>query len=178
MRPRISAPLLVAALCAALGLSGCSPGKTRLHLYSMGERVELGHIIYTVFETQWLTQIGQGVDAKTPRNRYFLVRLSAANSGNGELFVPAIAIEDDSGKSYQEVSDGEGLPQWIGLLRQVKPAESLQGNVAFDAPAGHYKLLLSDENQEHTAYVDIPLTFNAETPQAPAPAPSLDKGKQ
>jgi hypothetical protein len=162
---------LVVALCAALCLSGCSQNKSALRLYSMGERVELGHMIYTVFETQWLTQVGQGVDAKTPRNRFFLVRISAANSGSEELSVPAVTIVDDSGKSYQELSDGEGLPQWIGLLRQVKPAESLQGNVAFDAPAGHYKLLLSsDESQERTAYVDIPLTFNAETPQAP-PAP-------
>ncbi|MGD0498054.1 MAG: DUF4352 domain-containing protein [Bryobacteraceae bacterium] len=176
MRRLICTPLTVTALCACLCLGSCSQSKTKLHLYSMGQRVEIGHIIYTVLETQWLTQIGEGVNAKVPQNRFFLVRLSAANSGNEKLSVPAISVEDDSGKSYQELPNGDGIPQWVSMLREIKPAESLQGNVAFDAPPGHYKMLLSDEDQTNTAYVDIPLTFNAETPEAPLP--SFGQGKE
>jgi hypothetical protein len=142
----------------------------------MGERVELGRLIYTVFETQWLTQIGSGPEAKVPQNRFFLVRVSVANSAPGEMLVPTMSIVDDNGNAYPELTNGQGVPQWIGFLRQVKPAEAAQGNVVFDAPPRHYKLRITDENEEKTALVDIPLTFNAETPEVPIP--SGGKGTQ
>jgi hypothetical protein len=135
----------------------------------MGQRVELGHIIYTVFETQWLTQIGEGPSARIPQNRFFLVRISAVNSGGTEEIIPNIAIEDDNGNAYSELSSGDGVPQWIGFLRQVKPADSAQGNLVFDAPPRHYKLRILDENSERAALVDIPLSFGAETPEVPEP---------
>jgi hypothetical protein len=65
------------------------------------------------------------------------------------------------------------VPQWIGYLRTVKPAESAQGNLVFDAPPAHYKLRLTDENEENPAYVDIPLSFGAEIP--PPELPALEK---
>lgn len=135
------------------------------------ERVELGHIIYTVFDTQWLTHIGQGVDAKVPQNRFFLVRLTAANSGSDKLVVPPTTIVDDDGNTYSEVTNGDGIPQWIGLLREVRPAEAVQGNVAFDAPPRHYKLRVTDENEQRVVLVDIPLTLGSDAPLAPPPSP-------
>jgi len=141
----------------------------RIRTVPMGERVELGHLIYTVFDTQWLTQVGQGVDAKVPQNRYFLVRLSAANSGNEKLIVPPTTIMDDDGKTYQELANGEGIPQWIGLLREARPAEAVQGNVVFDAPPRHYKLRITDEDQQGAALVDMPLTLGPDLPTLPAP---------
>jgi len=140
----------------------------RLRTVGMGDRVELGHIIYTVFDTQWLTQIGQGVDAKIPQNRYFLVRLSAANSSNQKVMVPPTTIVDDDGKTYEELSNGEGVPQWIGLLREARPAEAVQGNVVFDAPPRHYKLRITDEDEQSAALVDIPLTLGTDLPAPPA----------
>ena len=61
------------------------------------------------------------------------------------------------------------MPQWIGYLRQIKPADSAQGYLVFDAPPGHYKLRVLDEDSNHAALIDIPLTFNAETPELPTP---------
>jgi hypothetical protein len=136
----------------------------------MGERVELGHIIYTVFETQWMTQIGSGLDAKIPQNRFFLVRLSAANSGIAEVLAPAMTAVDDDGKAYAEFSNGEGAPNWLGILRQVKPNEAAQGSVVFDVPPRHYKLRLTDENEQKTAFVDLPLTLTQEAPELPMPS--------
>ena len=52
----------------------------------------------------------------------------------------------------------------VGCLRNVTPADFLQGNVVFDPPPPHYKLRVSDD-QNHAALVDIPLTFGAETPE-------------
>ena len=128
---------------------------------------QLGHIVYQVFETQWLTHIGEGADARMPQHRFFLVRLSAVNSSGAEVIVPNFSIEDDNGNTYPELSDGEGVPQYIGYLRNVKPAESVQGNALFDAPPRHYKMKITDETGDKVAFVDIPLTFVSETPDVP-----------
>ena len=61
------------------------------------------------------------------------------------------------------------------LLAQVKPAESAQGNLVFDAPPAHYKLRITDENEENPAYVDIPLSFGAEVPPPEVPPPGGEK---
>ena len=165
MRP-FRVVLLLAAVVAGFFQTACSPSEKRypVRTYTLGERVDLGHIVYTVFETQWLTHIGEGPDARIPQDRFFLVRMSATNSLGTDLMVPNVSVQDDNGNSYPELSDGEGVPQWIGFLRNVKPVESAQGNLVFDALPRHYKLKLSDETGERTAYIDIPLSFGAETP--------------
>ena len=135
----------------------------------MGEKAELGHIIYSVFETQWLTQIGTGLDARVPQHRFFLVRLSAANSSNNDLLVPAITVEDDSGNTYSELPDARGVADWIGVLRSVKPAEAAQGFVVFDCPPKHYKMRITDEAEQRVGLVDLPLSFLSEAPDIVLP---------
>jgi hypothetical protein len=144
----------------------------------MGEKIALGHIIYTVFETQWLTEAGTAPDVRVPQNRFFLVRLSASNSGNSDTIIPSMSVVDDKGTTYQEMQRGDGIPQWIGSLRSVHPAEAAAGNVVFDCPPAHYKLRLTDEDGERAALVDIPLNFINETPEMPVPAadPKKDDG--
>jgi hypothetical protein len=167
MRPLRVARLLAALVAVAVSLlTACSRSEKSypVRTYALGERVDLGHLVYTVFETQWLTHIGDGPDGRIPQNRFFLIRMSATNGLGADVMVPNVSIEDDSGTSYPELSDGEGVPQWIGFLRNVRPAESAQGNLVFDAPPRHYKLKLADETGERIAYIDIPLSFSAETP--------------
>ena len=65
------------------------------------------------------------------------------------------------------MSEAEGVPQYIGYLRTVKPGEPVAGNALFDAPPRHYKLKIQDETGEKTAYIDIPLAFTSETPDVP-----------
>jgi hypothetical protein len=160
--------LFLAVLAAAL--AGCTAGSAPapVQQYLMGDKVPVGHLTYTVFETQWATHFGDGVDARIPQNRYFLIRLSVVNGGSTEASVPNFSIEDDSGRSYPELSAGDGVPQWIGYLRSVKPADYIQGNAVFDAPPGHYKLKVID-SQQHAALIDIPLSFGAETPEVVTP---------
>ena len=155
---------VLAAVTAALFLNACSSRSISVHSYSLGEKAELGHIIYTAYETQWVPQFGDGPEARVPQHRFFLVRMAAVNSSGADLIVPNATIEDDKGNSYAELRDGDGATNWIGYLRQVKPAESVQGNLLFDAPPAHYKLRLTDENEDHAAYFDIPLSFGAEVP--------------
>ena len=162
---------LFAAIIASILFTGCSSDEKTypVRTYNMGERVDLGHIVYIVFETQWLTHIGEGPDERIPQNRFFLVRMQATNSLGTDIIVPNFTIEDDNGKVYHELDNGEGVPQWIGFLRSVKPADSAQGNAVFDAPPRHYKLKIQDENSDRAAYIDIPLSFGAETPEMPTP---------
>jgi hypothetical protein len=166
---------ILAAVTAALLLNACSSRPVPLHSYSLGEKAILGHIIYTAYETQWVPQFGDGPAARIPQHRFFLVRMSAVNSGGADLIVPNVTVEDDQGNSYSELQNGDGVPDWIGYLRQVKPAESAQGNLVFDAPPAHYKLRVTDEDGENGAYIDIPLSFGAEVPTPEVPAPGGEK---
>ncbi len=170
--------MILAVAVTAVLLSSCGDeGNTPAVLtYAMGERAPVGHITYKVFETQWLTQIGQGADARIPQHRFFLVRLSAVNGFGTDVMVPNFSIEDDRGNIYPELSSGEGVPQYIGFLRSVKPAESVQGNTLFDAPPAHYKLKISDETGEKSGYIDIPLSFKSDAAEIPSVG-SADKKK-
>jgi len=163
--------VLCALFLLAVLLSSCGDSDAPLppQTYSMGDRVVLGNIVYVVYETQWLTHLGEGVDARVPRNRFFLVRLSAVNSSNREITVPNFKVEDDNGTVYPELGGDQagGVPQYIGYLRRVAPANSVQGHALFDAPPRHYKLRLMDEDGEKTAFVDIPLSFTSESPDVP-----------
>ena len=167
--PRRQYFLLLSVVLTVIVLSSCGEEEKAypVRTYTMGERITLGHIVYTVYETQWLTQLGEPQDARVPQNRYFLVRMSAVNGGGNDIHVPNLTIEDDSGKSFPELTDGTGVPQYIGYLRRIKPAESVQGHALFDAPPRHYKLKIQDEDNERTAFIDIPLSFTSESPEVP-----------
>jgi hypothetical protein len=161
-----------------LSLSSCTASKDNASkLYEPGSRVETGHLVYTVFETQWLPQLGAGDSARVPKNRFFLIRITAVNSGSEELYVPNLTLKDDQGNALKddqgnELPDGEGVSQWVGYVRKVKPAESISGNIVFDAEPKHYHLIVTDENGEKPAIIDLPLNFSSETPQLPVPGAS------
>lgn len=160
------------AAVSALFLAACGNSANPVRTYAMGEKVTLGHLIYTVLETQWLTQIGKPPDERIPQNRFFLVRVSVVNGGNQDLTVPNLYLEDDKGNDYQELTNGDGVPQWVGAIRSTPPAEAVSGNLVFDCPPAHYKLHVVDENNDQGAFVDIPLSFTSETPELPIPGAS------
>jgi len=159
----------MALVLAAVALSSCGDDEkaTPVRTFNMGDRVTLGHLVYTVYETQWLTQLGEPPMARVPQSRFLLIRLSAANGGANTVTIPNFILEDDNGTTYPELSNGEGVSQYIGYLRRVKPAESAQGHALFDAPPRHYKLRVMDEDSERAALIDIPLSFTSESPDVP-----------
>src|SRR5258708_2199409 len=159
-------------LLVALFLASCGDSEDKTYpvrTFSMGERITLGHIVYVVYETQWLTHLGDGAEAHVPQHRYFLIRMSAVNGSNREFIVPNFTIEDDNGASYPELGADQatGVPQYIGSLHKGKPAEPGRGPALFDAPPRHYKLKIMDEDSDKMAYVDIPLSFTSESPEVP-----------
>ena len=74
------------------GLAACSPKEEEpaMRTYLMGERVLMGHLIYTVFERQWMPQIGTGLDARIPQNRFYQIRIGAVNSGGAAAILPTL----------------------------------------------------------------------------------------
>jgi hypothetical protein len=123
-----------------------------------------------VFDTQWLTHLGDATTGRVPQNRFLLIRFSAYNNARTAVAVPALTIQDDQDRTFDELPNGEGVPQWAGYLRTIGPAASVQGNAVFDAPPAHYKVKLLDETSSKLELVDIPLSFGADTPDVPLPA--------
>lgn len=148
--------------CSLLLVSGCGSERRHVPVYALGERAQVGSLIYNIFDTQWSVGFGEGAAMRAPSNRFLVVRLSIANAGSRDLPVPSMSLVDDDGNLIEEVTSGERLPNWIGSIRTAHPAEALQGNVFFDVQPRHYKLKISDEDSIKFAYVDLPLNFNPE----------------
>jgi hypothetical protein len=152
--------LLATAVSLLAACTEEQPEKLLVHTYAMGDRVNIGHIGYQVFEAQWQPMLGEGPDARVPQNRFFIVRFSATNSGGANEIIPNMTVEDEAGNSYPELHDGTKVPLWVGYLRQVAPADSIQGTVAFDVVPKRYKLRLWDEDHVNSALVELPLQFD------------------
>lgn len=165
---------VLAAAAASLLLASCSSesGASTNRIYEMGAKAQVGPLGYTVFERQWLNQLGEAgsPESRVPQNRFLLLRISVLNSGGGDAYLPNLKLVDDHGKSYEEINNGDQVPQWIGALRQIKPADTIQGNIIFDVPPQHYKVAVTDEDGKETAYIDLPLSFDStatDVPEAP-----------
>jgi hypothetical protein len=159
--------LLAAVVSLLASCAQDQPAPLLVHVYAMGERVNVGHIVYQVFEAQWKPMLGEGADPRVPQNRFFILRFSATNSGADNELVPNMSLEDDAGNSYPELRDGTKVPLWAGYLRQVAPADTIQGSVAFDVVPRRYKLRLWDEDHVNSALVELPLQFGDENKGIP-----------
>jgi hypothetical protein len=133
----------------------------------MGERVSTGPLIYTVIETEWSAALGN----RLPTSKFLQVRLTVSNSGGSERAVPLLELVSQQGQTYQESSDGTGVEEWLGILRNLAGTETQQGRILFDAPQGNYKLRVTDggdPGSELTSLIDLPLQIQENTPiQAP-----------
>jgi hypothetical protein len=152
----------LSALAAILACTACAPKPVPVPTYKMGDKAVVGDLVYAAFDTQWLTEIGEGVTARVPQHRFLLVRVSITNSGSAPLVTPNFSVVDDKGNSYEELSDGQGVPQWIGFLRQIAGSGTSQGNLLFDVPPQHYKLQVGDATGQATALIDLPLDFTTD----------------
>ncbi len=174
MRNVLFAWLLLSA--AAAIQTGCVKPAPPVHVYRMGERVQVGPFIYNVFEATWLPQLGEPMQARQPARRFLMVHLSVTNSDAQELSVPALSLVDDAGYVHTETFDGRNVPAWLGLIRRLKPADTLEGNILFDVQPKSYKLKLDDDSDpERRAMVEMPLRFGLEEPVMPG---ALTPGQQ
>ena len=162
------------AALAALFTLGCSKKSTETPPARMGENLRVGSLIYTVTETHWADQLDETAGARMPSNRFLVVRVSVTNSGGGETIIPAMSLIDANGTVHNELNNGTGLRDWLGMIRRIKPAQSEHGAVLFDVPVNAYTLQVSydDDNPEHEVIgrINIPLKLDFES----AP-PTADK---
>jgi hypothetical protein len=153
-------------------LAGCQQQARTNLTYEMGERVEIGPFVYVVVESAWRSELGKGFQTRAPKDRFLMLTMSVTNSGGSEVSVPLLKIEGSNGQVYQELNDGTGVTNWLGVLRTVKPAETLQGRILFDAPLGAFRLQVPDGGEtgyEKYSWVTIPLSLDAGDVQAPMP---------
>ena len=156
---RLLAPLTVIALLLS-GCSAISPDTSKKpKTYGAGEKASIGPLTYSIIDTQIQPDLGTDDARRTPQSRFILIHVSTSNSSNADVPSPAMTLIDDSGKTYPELADGTGVPDWLGIVRKVGGGQTEQGHVAFDAPAQHYRLRLTDPNDNTDVGVDIPLDF-------------------
>jgi hypothetical protein len=163
------------ALCLPLVLLSSSCGEqngTKLS-YQMGEKIPLGPFTYNVIQTAWRTQLGEGFKVRSPQQRFLLISISVTNGGGKEVALPLFKLENEKGVLVTESDNQEGVPNSLGILRSVAPAETLQGALLFDVPLASYKLQLTDGGEpgsEKIATVEIPLRMEVDSDvQAPLP---------
>jgi Domain of unknown function (DUF4352) len=136
-----------------------------VNVYRMGEKVQAGQLIYNVFETKWQAQIGEGQQARRPANRFMIMHLTIVNSGAEPVSAPSFKLTDESGRTYTESMEGQGVPLWLGMIRKVKPADTLEGNAVFDVEPKSYKLKLDDGSESGSVViVELPLQFDTNRP--------------
>jgi hypothetical protein len=156
------------ALCALAGCSSANTSETSSKIYSMGERAQAGTLIYTITEAEWLDRLGDEPNVRVPEHKFLAIRMSVTNSGVAPSAIPVLNLTDSRGQRYPEQTNGEGLTEWLGFLRQVKPANTERGRVLFDVPVAAYRLRVvndAEPENERAALVDIPLHLGPAVPQ-------------
>jgi hypothetical protein len=139
-----------------------------VNVFRMGEKVQVGPLIYNVFEMKWQGQIGEGQQTRMPAHRFLVLHMTVVNSGAEAMSVPPLKISDDAGRNYDESMEGQGIAQWLGMIRTVKPANTLEGNAVFDVEPKSYKLKLDDGSESgRVTMVELPLQFDANKPVMP-----------
>ena len=159
--------LFVLGLGALLLTTGC---KTSLRssssgTYPLGSQAALPPLIFTGLETEWRDQLESPEGPRMPKDRYLLVTISVTNSGGETHGVPMLTLEDSKGNSYPEEQKGDGVPQWLGFLRTIQPAQTERGQLLFDVPPGAYRLRVTsggDPETEKSALIELP--FNPDRP--------------
>lgn len=159
----------------------------------VGDKALVERLTFSVVDNQVFTRLGADPNARLPQNRFYVVDISVFNSGSSDAAIPAMTLVDDSGKTYDELTDGAGVARWLGVVRHVPATQTETGAIVFDAPASHYKLKLTDDTDPQDVFIDLPLSFvneqmkkqvsegNSDGEQAPAigvaPPPSVQKRK-
>ena len=163
-------PIFILVAIAATFSFGCSnTSKKDAKVFAAGEKAQLERATYNVVDMQTSPKLDVAGESRIPKERFYLTRMSIFNGVNADFVVPAMVLFDDAGNQYQELGDGRGAAEWIGISRKVAPGETLFGTVLFDAPVKHYKLRISDEFSDQPVFVDMPLGIVQEKGELPMP---------
>jgi Domain of unknown function (DUF4352) len=145
---------------------GCSSRPPARPVYNIGDRVVLGNLTYNVLETQWKSQLGAFPTVRMPQNSFLLVRITVTNGSGSDVNIPMLSLENSAGATFTELTDGSGVENWLGIVRQLAPADTDTGWIVFDVPTNSYRLKLtepldagSSDSGPDTAFVLLPLNL-------------------
>jgi hypothetical protein len=156
-------------LTVAASQTGCVKPAPPVRVYQIGDRVEVGSLAYHVLEADWRPQLSEEAQVRLPARRFLVIRLSVTNGGAQPVSIPSFKLVDDGGSVFAESFDGQFVASWLGLMRKVKPVETVEGNILFDVDAKSYKLKLNDDGDPgQPALVEMPLRFGLERPAVPS----------
>jgi hypothetical protein len=147
-------------------LAGCNHADLAPAEHAMGEKLTLGPLTYNVIESNWYSQLGEGFNIRSAQQRFLAITLTITNGGGSDAGVPLLSIENSEGKSTTESDNGEGLSNWLGLLRNIAPAQTMEGRILFDVPLASYRLRVTDgggPGAEKYGWVAIPLHMDTDT---------------
>ncbi len=157
-----------------IALTGCARSQPAPSEHTIGDKVLLAPLTYVVVESDWYTQLGDAFKVRSPEQRFMEVTLSVTNGGGSEVSIPLLTLESSGGQTFVESDNGEGVENWLGLIRNIKPGETQQGKVLFDVPLASYRLRLTDgggPGAEKYEWVSVPLRIDVDTGvSAPSPA--------
>jgi hypothetical protein len=143
----------------------------------MGAPTAVGKLTYTVVETEWRDILDASQGPRTPKNRFLLVNVTVVNSADEQKAAPLLQVVDPKGNTYPELTEGEGVTDWLGYLRMLQPGETRSGRLLFDVPQGAYKLRVSsggDPETEQTALIEMPFQLSPEVPRVSGAQGSSD----
>jgi hypothetical protein len=156
--------VIVAVFCVAGGACSMKDRKASAGTdYRLGDQIVLSPLTYTVVESKWAAELGEFPTQRIPERNFLLIRISVTNSGGSPVTLPFFTLENSAGKTFREVQDGAGVENWLGMLRTVKPAETEDGWILFDAPTNSYRLAIpdpADPDGARVVKVEIPLRLD------------------
>jgi hypothetical protein len=104
---------------------------------------------------------------RVPQHGFLLMRLSITNGSPNQISAPPTTLVSTSGVEYAELTEGEGVDDWLGVLRRLNTTETVFGWVLFDAPRGDYQLRVSDDAFDpadaRLAMIQIPLRLESQS---------------
>ena len=166
---------LITGCLLLMSLTACSRSQPASTEHTLGDQVQLPPLTYVVVESDWYTQLGDAFKVRSPQQRFMEVTLSVTNGGGSDVSIPLLTVENSGGQTFVESDNGEGVENWMGLIRNIKPGETQKGKVLFDVPLASYRLRLTDgagPGADKYAWVSIPLRMDVDTGvSVPAPSP-------
>jgi hypothetical protein len=164
---------LALALAAAAACNRRNAGQTEIE-FRMGEPLFVRPFTYTILETRWKPQLGELFSLQLPQHQFLLIRLSITNSAGTPAAAPLLTLAGPGGTTYQEHQKGEGVDNWLGLLRNIGPGQTDEGWIVFDVPPNDYTLRCYGEvteDGEQMGQFRIPLNLDSmnETPTVDLP---------
>jgi len=132
-----------------------------------------------VIDSTWHAQLGDSLKLRPAQQRFLILSLAITNGGGGDISIPLLSLEDASGQTYLESDNGEGVADWLGLFRNISPAQTQKGQILFDVPQTSYRLRVTDgggPGAEKYGWITIPLRIDADLDvHAPAPNVTIPK---